>query len=79
MGDFPSQPFTMFNVRETDRPHDGSPLSQFAARLPPLPHGRWFGYVFGVAAVVLVSALLELLLPQTRLGNASTIYALSSW
>src|SRR6202035_2933010 len=35
-----------------------------------------FADVFGVPAVIVVTALLELLLPQTRLGNASTIYAL---
>jgi K+-sensing histidine kinase KdpD len=33
----------------------------------------WFGYSFGLAAVLLTSLLLELLLPQTRLGNASTL------
>ena len=67
---------TIRSVRETDTPHDPSPVSAFVARMPPLLRTAGFGYVFGVAAVVVVTALLELLLPQTRLGNASTIYAL---
>ena len=37
---------------------------------------RWFGYLVGLAAVALTSAFLELLLPATRLGNASTLYAI---
>jgi signal transduction histidine kinase len=57
-------------------PHVRWPLSQFVARLPPVLQSQWFGYVFGVAAVVVVTLVLELLLPQTRLGNSSTIYAL---
>src|SRR5437016_129671 len=66
----------MRSVRESNMPHDPSYLSRFVARLPPLVHSQRFGYVFGLAAVTAVTVLLELFLVQTRLGNASTIYAL---
>jgi signal transduction histidine kinase len=66
----------MLAVRETDRPHAGSSASRVGAWLPTLLLAERFGYVFGVAAVVLVTVVLEVLLSSTRLGNASTIYAL---
>jgi signal transduction histidine kinase len=54
-------------------PHDHV---RVGPRLPAVLRTQWFGYVFGAAAVLAVTAVLETLLPQTRLGNASTIYAL---
>jgi hypothetical protein len=63
----------MLAVRETDRPHAGSSASRVGAWLPTLLLAERFGYVFGVAAVVLVTVVLEVLLSSTRLGNASTI------
>ena len=49
-------------------------LGEIGARAAGVLEAPWFGYPFGVAAVLLTTVLLELLLPQTRLGNASTLY-----
>jgi hypothetical protein len=48
----------MLAVRETDRPHAGSSASRVGAWLPTLLLAERFGYVFGVAAVVLVTVVL---------------------
>jgi hypothetical protein len=69
----------MLAVRETDRPHEGSLVSRVVARLPTLVHAEWFGYVFGVAAVVLVTVVLEELLPTTRLGTRPPSTRSPSW
>src|SRR5207237_10165950 len=53
-----------------------SRLGGRAGRAAPLGEARWFGYVFSVAAVLLASVLLDFLLSQTRLGNASTLFVL---
>jgi len=65
----------MRSVRKPTPAHEVL-LTRFGSKLPPVLRTQGFGYVFGPVAVVLVTVLLELLLAQTRLGNASTIYAL---
>src|SRR5713226_10501289 len=70
-----SYPLTMRSVRETDTAHEAL-LTRYGSKLPPVLRTQGFGYVFGPVAVLLVTVLLELLLAETRLGNASTIYAL---
>ena len=64
------------SVREADQPRTVSPLGQLAARATVLLEARWFGYAFGVAAVLLMTALL-VVLARTRVANTSTLFALT--
>ena len=64
-------------MRGPDRPARDSVLRvrQLAVRAAPLLEAPWFGYLFGVAVVLLTTALLAALAP-TRLANASALYAI---
>jgi signal transduction histidine kinase len=43
----------------------------------PLVRSWWFGYLVGLGTVALVTLLLKLLMIWSRLGNASTVYAIA--
>jgi signal transduction histidine kinase len=51
-------------------------VGQIAAQAGRVAEKPWFGYPFGVAAVMLTALALELSLAQTRLGNASTLFTI---
>ncbi len=65
----------MRNVLQGNHPRRAL-LDTVAEHLVLPPRVGWPGYVFAIGAVVVVTVVLELFLSQTRLGNASTIYAL---
>jgi signal transduction histidine kinase len=72
----PHKSITIRSVRETSRRQRRSPLDTLAERLLLLPRARWSGYVFGGAAVALVTGVLGPVMEWTRLANSSAVYTI---
>ena len=62
-------------MRGADWPHLVPLLGRLVSRVAPLAETRWFGYVFGVAAVLLTTALVATGF-RSRVANASALYTI---